>query len=307
MASCVRGCAVPHDCDGCVAGKALHEPVRSPATDRSGLICSRCEQRLRQMLMDIHRESAELHTRRALEIRHTGEREGSYRNKPAGSPALIRLEVMTLTDPYAGWDPETGLGSIDGQLSWWAARVRDDANGLSDAPDDWAPWVPWLLESDDKLVAYSGIADLYEAVAQLWGHVMRAAGVEQSPVRPLARCTSSWSHPGVVPGSPPRVVECGATIKKRPSDTTVRCQRCGRIYAALDQLRLRLAAGPKSLSVREAAQVCEVAPATIRSWISDGHVARDAAGRVSSAQLLKWWTRRNHQRARGVGSATRVG
>ncbi len=239
MANCIRKCATPHDCEACTAGKATHEPKPSPASEHGGLLCDRCEGRLRQMLAEIQRDLRELHMPESLEPQRTGVRDGSFRSKGAmGSPALIRLEVMTLIAVDGAVD-ETGLGSVNAVLGGWAAQLRDHVNGWSvdESPGDWDQWWVWLIERFDDLVRWPDVDAAYTSIQQTHRHTRRAVGVEAGASL-LGRCLASWTRPGVIPGAEARRVECGEMVWARPGETQVRCRRCGRIYSGVDKLRL---------------------------------------------------------------------
>lgn len=225
VADCVRGCATPHDCTNCLAGRAEHPPVPSPAA-KSSRLCRRCERRLDQVLRELERTLPELYEPAALQVQHTGEREGSFRSKGAmGSPALIRLDVLAMISPESRAD-ETGLTHIAGEISSW---VRALAGFVGEAGT--------LLGLWDDLIKWDRIGECFEALDLLHRHVMRAVG-ETSEARPLGRCLSEWDTPTETPEVTEHV-ECGATVWAMPGDTNVRCRRCGRVYDPLGQVRLK--------------------------------------------------------------------
>lgn len=227
MADCLRGCATPHRCTNCLAGRAEHPPRLSAATRKGGRLCAPCERRLFKLLEDLRDELPELYVREALEVQHTGEREGSFRSRGSqGSPALIRLDVLAMISPESRPD-ETGLTHIASAIGSWVGELsgfRGDAGTLL---DQW-----------DKLVTWERVAECMDEVIVLHRHVMRALG-ETSDARPLGRCLSTWDIPGVKPGDEPKHVECGETVWAWPGDTNVRCRRCGRVYTYRDQIRLK--------------------------------------------------------------------
>jgi excisionase family DNA binding protein len=50
-----------------------------------------------------------------------------------------------------------------------------------------------------------------------------------------------------------------------------------------------------TLTVAQAARICKVSPATVRSWIHRGHITRSRRGLVSTEELLRWLD--EHRRA----------
>ena len=43
------------------------------------------------------------------------------------------------------------------------------------------------------------------------------------------------------------------------------------------------------LTVAQVAELCEVSPATVRSWISRGKIRRHGRGLLDSGEVLAWW------------------
>ncbi|ALE77691.1 hypothetical protein WY02_03655 [Pseudonocardia sp. AL041005-10] len=59
--------------------------------------------------------------------------------------------------------------------------------------------------------------------------------------------------------------------------------------------------GTRWLTTAQVAQLCNVRPATVRSWVRRGHVQRGPDGRVNAVSLLRYLDRQRTAPAAGSG------
>lgn len=236
---CVRGCARPCKCDECkAADEPGHAPVPVPQSE--GLLCKRCAGRLEGWLTDVLTETARLDPRRI----QAGALEGKGKHQKAtGSPALVRLDVVALTDrrtssvvseeseDYPENNAPNPAIDIPGRICSWAQLFTEE-HELDSPVKFMAQSVSLLRAWWDTLVTELWIDDFYNDMEQIRRLLNNAHMVERP--KPIGHCLSVYEVNG-------RMVSCDRPIYA--NDGMAKCGRCGRVYRGLDLARVKVAEG----------------------------------------------------------------
>ena len=213
---CVRGCSRNCREDECIADPASceHELRREAEV---GLLCRRCSQRLVDALDDIELMYPD------LDLYATGAGDGKRTGRLSHSPALIRLDVMVLTDPDACVGD--GARSVVGTLGSWARTVEEElgpklrGNTLAEILDVLRPW-------HQQIASQPWVDDYWDEVIEVRAMLRRATAAPP----PIARC---W---GWDPAKP-----CGRLLyPPRPGEDKVKCRRCHRTYDGSDLIKVQI-------------------------------------------------------------------
>jgi hypothetical protein len=192
------------------------------------LLCARCAGRLEKWLAVILDDTLHLDTRK-LTVDNAAPM-GKHK-KISGSPALVRLTVAALTDPRTMRDDEDDPNAplfIAGVICSWA-RLLTEEQDLTSPVEFMAQAVSVLTAWWATLVEQPWVDEFYGDMAQIRRLLDHAHGVDKP--RPVGYCLSVYEVNGAQ-------VSCDRPIYARITDTTVKCGRCGRIYAGSDKLRL---------------------------------------------------------------------
>lgn len=218
-------CALPHRYD-----RADHPPQA-----RRGHACTGCVKRLREHVTEIGKLHAELAT--VIPLGSVPDDTAAHKHtKRTGSPAQMRLDAWALAqnavnakirnpdnpaeliDAYLG----AHLPDVPATMTAWAQAVYDAHDWTDNAPDTVSGAVAVLI-ADGGIEAITAQADVdtFDAEVTWVRRALRNAhGITQP--RPLGRCLS---------------VDCRGQVWR--TDDAAKCDRCGRVYAHLDLVRLR--------------------------------------------------------------------
>jgi hypothetical protein len=243
MAHCIRGCTRPNiDRETGEVG----EPIPRIASD--GLLCKKDAENLAHWLAEIESLYATLDVR----IERSAEREGGgKRGKLSGSPALIRLDVLALTDPrtnpgdgMAGPDgkkePNDGLVYVPQTVSGWAEMLALEQHlSMVEVDEDGNEWVPPFTLSDalsllrtwlPTVLSQPWVDEFYGEMKDVFGLLSRALGIPRPRI--VGHCIS-------IIGEGEATRACGKALYAREGTAVIRCSACGRTYNGLDIVRLR--------------------------------------------------------------------
>ena len=192
--------------------------------------CTRCCERLRDMLSEITSRHLTLCTVAAL-LPTTGEEGRKASGFASTSPARDRVIAMldSRTVALLPGDPH----SVFGVVSAWASLVREETNqappadpptvrseaGVLDA------WMDWITKQD-------WVPDLHTELREVRDQ-LRAETGEPNP-KPIGHCINTLDD-----GETTR--ECQAPLFAPKEGTALRCHHCGREYDGLDLVKLELA------------------------------------------------------------------
>jgi hypothetical protein len=229
--NCIKGCQRPCRCDECKAtDEPAHAPKPSPATH--GLLCRRCESNLNTWLGDVLTDTLKLDTRR---INGGQENKGKH-TKISGSPSLVRLEIVALLDPRTMRDEDDNPNepvNIPGVLCGWAGLLAEEHNVTS--PTKYmAQSVDLLQRWWDTVIESEWIGDFYDDMLHIRRLLNNAHQVERP--EPVGHCLSVYEANG-------RMVSCARPLYASQNDHNVKCRNCGRVYNALDMVRVKVAEG----------------------------------------------------------------
>jgi len=234
---CVRACVRPCHCSDC-AGKDApdHPPV--PALADKGYLCQKCWSRLWSWLTEIEDLYATLDTRKS-DVVEQGE---SRHQKISGSPALIRLDVMTLTDPRTnpigyvgehGFVQQDGPMYIPGEVIGWGRCIADDL-GIEGTVETMSQALSLLQHHFEDVCGAPWIDEMWPQIKKIRALLGNAHG-EKRP-KMVGRCLSVHEVDGVV-------VPCEQVLYLPDGGQQMRCRRCGRVYVGMDMVRVEIQAG----------------------------------------------------------------
>lgn len=226
MMDCIRGCTRPCRCDNCLLlDPGERDPL--PVAAVTGQLCQRCDTKLSGWFSTVLDETAELSTRIPDDYSWDhGRRSG----KISGSPALIRLEILALTDPRTmrqdddDTDPDKVTGtsplSIVKVITGWAGLLAEEhqlsspTDNLSQAVNLINAWWPTVCASDWITDFYDDIRDIH-----------RLLGINRPRRLPRGRCFT-----------------CDTPLYKEDGDGTdrVSCPKCERNYDGPDLVKLEI-------------------------------------------------------------------
>lgn len=223
---CIRGCSRMCRCPEC-GDEPTHEPIPIRAADPS-LMCARCTDRLHGWLSSVVDDTLHLDARIPDDYSYDKE---SGHHKVSGSPALVRLDVVALTDRrtnptvtrrtqyYEENQQDIGY-SIPEQISCWA-RLFAEEQGLSSPYATLAQAVSLLTIWWTTLIQQPWVDDLYTDMQEIRQILDRAHGVEKP--KPMGDCFT-----------------CAKPLYSRPGESTIQCKGCGRRYDGLAIVRLEV-------------------------------------------------------------------
>lgn len=219
-----------------------HEPQPSPAED--GLMCRRCNTKLRRWLDTILDDTATLDTR--IPADYSWDKESTH-HKITGSPALVRLDVAALTDPRSAFSVRAEAAgysenrnhaddsppiSIPTEIIMWAQMFADEHN-IQTPTNTMAAAVNLLTTWWDTLLWCPWIDEFHTRMAEIRRQLDTAHGVERR--KSVGKClTVTTSEDGRT------ATECGHRLYQDQSSVGVavaRCSGCGRVYRGLDLVR----------------------------------------------------------------------
>lgn len=225
---CIRGCRRPCRCDACRAAD-VPEHGPTPIPQAKGLLCQRCESKLRTWLGDVLEETARLSTRLPTDL-SWGQ---SGHQKVSGSPALVRLDVVSLLDrrstsvvtedaeTYPENCPEREVISIPQRICSWALLFAEE-NDLTSDVSTMAASVTLLTAWWETLVAQLWVDDFYADTQQIMLLLNNAHMIERP--RPKGLCINVYEVNG-------KIVDCDHPLYETPGDDRLKCNKCGRKYA----------------------------------------------------------------------------
>lgn len=241
--ACIRGCVQPCNCDQCAVEDApSHAPIPREATE--GLLCARCAKRIRGWLAEIPDRYAVLDVSEKRPSDDLGIGKGK-RSKATGSPALARLDIVTLQDPRTSAtersinpvtgkrDPWDGSIYIPGEMSTWAALLAEE-HDIRSRYRTLSESCGLLLRWFEKLVASDWVDECYDALRDIMQLLRAVAG--ESGRRPLCSCINIYERDG-------SMVECGAMLYAPKAGGRIRCRSCGRTYEGYGLVALVESAG----------------------------------------------------------------
>lgn len=226
---CIRGCVRPCDCTECAAKDVpVHPPIQREARD--GLLCSRCADRIREWLREIPELYATLDVAAKRQAEDTGVGKGKDQ-KLSGSPALARLDIVTLQDPRTSatskpdrttgvMEPWDGSMYIPGEIGTWAILLAEEQH-IRGRFDTLVESAGLLLRWMDRLCASLWVDECYDALRDVM-RLLRAAHGEQR-VRPVGKCINVYERDG-------EMVACEAVLYAPAEGVKIRCRSCGTRY-----------------------------------------------------------------------------
>lgn len=216
MTDCVRGCTRTCRCENCLPlDHDNRDQIPTPAA--VGQLCDRCNTQLKTWFSTILDETAELTTRIPDDYSWDhGHRSG----KISGSPALIRLDVLALTDPRTMREDEGDPVNIVGVITSWAGLLAEEhqltspTDTLSQATNLITIWWTTVCRSE-------WITDFYDDIAS----IHRLLGINRPRRLPRGRCFT-----------------CDTPLYKEDGDGVdrVSCPKCERNYDGPDLVKLEI-------------------------------------------------------------------
>ncbi len=240
---------------------------------------------------------------------------GATHSKVSGSPALIRLDVLSLIDPRSQGtvqeqdsdyeENQSDLGrAIPYQVCSWALMFAEENNLASDV-STMAASVTLLLAQWEKLTASLWVDEFYGDLAKIKQALNAAHRVR--PATEIGPC-----------------FKCDEEVRKEDGNGQDHATcRCGRVYEGPDLFKLHLQknrdrldelTADAQLGVKDARDYLMLKypqhptprESTIRSWISRGQVTLTNDGYVDIASMERWFTElrdqvQAHRRANKAG------
>jgi hypothetical protein len=226
--TCIRGCT--HTTRDPTTRAVTGEQPR-PAT--TGLLCTRCADKLHQAITEIPDQIAELDlTPQAGASTIAGTRHG----KLSGSPALIRLDAQAMIDPRAvaydrlepGQKPHPNRvrfgGDVPGVIISWADNLCDDLN-LTNRPTTLTTAAELLTTWFTDLTQRPWIAEFYNETLEIRGALRGINGVTDPRTLGKCQCGRTIYEPSTVVGT------------LEPTSAFIEC-KCGHRVNALALTRI---------------------------------------------------------------------
>lgn len=230
IVECVRECTRPCRCDDCTIADhdaPVHPPI--PVEAETGLLCRRCADRLWAALHEIGDLYAGLDWNLVGDY---GVSEGGGGGKVTGSPALVRLDVLALTDPRTQYDPAEPRGPlyVPNVVGKWAEVARRALGHTSTAGDlNSALWV--LVAWWQQITHHVWIGQCHDEMVHVLGLLKNAHGLQPPRRARIGHCVGQVHRSSVV-----LTKVCGAPLYVDGGPVT--CRSCGRQYVGLDLVRL---------------------------------------------------------------------
>lgn len=221
---CIRGCTV--------IGPLLDNGERGPRQPRradQGLLCGRCEKQLKAWLEEIPDQYATLDPRPEGGLSSQYDGKTGKVGKLSHSPALARLDVISLTDKRTMRHDDTPGEPvyIPIVITGWAALFAEE-NELTSPTDTIAQAVHLLTAWWSTLVKQLWIDEMWTDIEHVANLLNRAHGVERA--REVGTCIS-------IIGTTDNPQVCGTKLYALQGEQ-VRCPRCKRSYNGLELLRI---------------------------------------------------------------------
>lgn len=224
---CVRGCR--RTCGICAPGDDCEHDLRRRAD--IGYLCRRCADHLTRLVKEIPDLYAQLPAADDPTQGDSGEK--VKRGKVTGSPALVRLDVLVLTDLSVFTFEGDGVMPILPALAGWGQIIEEEL-GLRPQSDTIVGYCDLFTTWHTKIYAQPWI-DEYDIDIRKMHRALRH--VSLAP-RPLGRC---WGRIRNRPHG-----GCGALLypPEDPNETTIRCPNihCGRTYTGVELVKLGIQA-----------------------------------------------------------------
>lgn len=202
-----------------------HEPIRRRAD--VGYLCRRCSDRLVREIAEIPDLYAQLP---AVDEHATGDGERVGRGKLSGSPALVSLGVLVLTDPSGFTMEGDGVMPVAPTLAGWCQIVTEEL-GMTPRSETIVGYCELLRANHRRICGQLWVDEYAGDIRRMWTSLRHYS---LAP-RPIGRC---W---GRIRNRP--FGGCGVLLyPPAPGTTTIVCPNieCGRTYTGPEIVKLAI-------------------------------------------------------------------
>lgn len=224
---CVMGCTIPCDSLVCAAvGDHDHPPILRRAD--VGYLCRQCSDRLLREVAEIPDLYAQLPAPDEHAQGDGGEKVAH--GKLTGSPALVNLAVLVLTDTGLRETEGDGVMPVAPMLGGWALIVEEEL-GIKAQSDTIVGYCDVFRQWHTRMCSQLWVDEYAGDIRRAWAALRRYS----TAPRPLGRC---WGRIRNLPHG-----GCGAWLyPSTDGSETIICPnpRCGRRYTGPDIVKLAI-------------------------------------------------------------------